>query len=186
LYFKLLFPYLKTIPRKCFCQTVSYCVVKDMFSQNTKLLLLNIAFYIKHGGLKKSFPFFFSTYKVSAVDESFLNEEAEVTITKLGSTSSYNDWMKFTELWTKAKKQSSSLRKYQRFLDKTPFHLNLYWQLFFCHESHIIEILSFIVRLESCQGLNPVPMARWPLNIWIFALTIFMRFCVINDQLSEH
>ena len=43
---------------------------------------------------------------------------------------------------------------------------------FFCHESHIIEILSFIVRLESCQGLNPVPMARWPLNIWIFALTI--------------
>lgn len=80
----------------------------------------------------------------------------------------------------KSKKQSSSLRKYQRFLDKTPFHLNLYWQLFFCHESHIIEILSFIVRLESCQGLNPVPMARWPLNIWIFALTNFYE--ILCDQ----
>lgn len=105
LYFKLLFPYLKTIPRKCFCQTVSCCVVKDMFSQNTKFLLLNIAFYIKHGGLRKSFSFFLSTYKwFSSGRESCLTEVAEVTITKLGSTSSYNDWIiKFTELWTKAK-----------------------------------------------------------------------------------
>lgn len=53
--------------------------------------------------IEKILLFLFSTYKVSAVDESFLNEVAEVTITKLGSTSSYNDWMKFTELWTKVK-----------------------------------------------------------------------------------
>jgi len=40
----------------------------------------------------------------SALGESCLTEVAEVTITKLGSTSSYNDWIiKFTELWTKAK-----------------------------------------------------------------------------------
>lgn len=148
MYFKLLFPYLKTIPRKCFCQTVSCCVVKDMFSQNTKFLLLNIAFYIKHGGLRKSFSFFLSTYKwFSSGRESCLTEVQVPIMTEL--LSSLNCEQK--------QKQSSLLRKYQQFLDKTPLHLNVYWQLFFCHESHIIEILSFIVRLESCQVTNHKP-----------------------------